>query len=405
MVRYLVRVQPGMIEQVQTELRKLGVRPVSKVFDYVVVDVPPNMVPRIQAIPGVISVERERVYRISAVMPVERKLQQFLKMLSNPLTAPMAFTWSAQVKEKERWLLSESRKVVEADIAEQEGITGRGVKVAVLDTGWDRFSLQKVNIDYTSSTIEGQPDVLDENGHGDWCITCIGGKEFRTPWGVIKGVAPNAIIAAIKCLGYGLGSGSNSSVLRAMAEAVAWGADVISMSLGSDIAPEERHDPTTCPLCRIVSGLSDKAIFVIAAGNSGEGYASCPGIAPEAVTVAAINSGGGIANFVSRRHPQYLTLNKPTISAPGVNTLSSSCGFIDVMEYMDGVKLAAISGTSMATPHAAGVIALWIEYAMKNGVKLTTNDIFECIRQGRSWDPDYGYGVIKYTWIKDYLRR
>ena len=403
-MRYLVRVQPEMTERVQAELRNLGIRPISKVFDYIVVDVPPDMVSKIQAVPGVIEVVRERVYRISAVIPIEKKLQQFIKMISNPLTAGMAFAWSAQIKEKERWLLSESRKVVEAHIAEQEGITGKGVKVAVLDTGWDRFSLQKVNLAYTSSTMEGQPDVMDENGHGDWCITCIGGAELRTPWGLIKGVAPNVTMAAIKCLGYGVGSGSNSSVLRAMAEAVAWGADVISMSLGSDIKPNERHNIESCPLCRIVKGLSDQAIFVIAAGNSGVGYASCPGIAPEAVTVAAINSKGDVAGFVSRRHPQYMALNKPTVSAPGVNTLSSSCGFIDVMEWTDGVKLAAISGTSMATPHAAGVIALWIEYARKKGVNLTTRDIHECIRQGRNWDPDYGYGVIKYTWIKEYLK-
>jgi len=404
-MRYLVRVEAGRIEEVKAAMLRMGIRPVSTVFDYIVVDVPLAVAEQIREIPGVVSVSAERTYRISAI-PVEQKLSQFIRLLSNPLTAPLALPWSmAMSAGKERWLLSESRKVVEAHIAEAEGITGKGVKVAVLDTGWDRFSLQKVNLDYTSSTVEGQIDVFDENGHGHWCMTCIGGEPHITPWGLIVGVAPDVTMAAIKCLGYGIGSGSNSAVLRAMAEAVAWGADVISMSLGSDVAPDETHDIESCPLCRIVEGLSDKAVFVIAAGNSGVGYASCPGMAPSAVTVAAIDSAGKVADFVSRRHPQYVKLEKPKVSAPGVNTLSSSCGFIDMMEVLDGPKLAAISGTSMATPHAAGVIALWIEYARKNGVKLTTQDIHECIEQGRSWDQDYGYGIIKYTWIKDYLKR
>ena len=53
-MRYLVRVQPEMMERVQAELRNIGIRPISKVFDYIVVDVPPDIVPEIQAIPGVI---------------------------------------------------------------------------------------------------------------------------------------------------------------------------------------------------------------------------------------------------------------------------------------------------------------------------------------------------------------
>ncbi len=406
-MRYLVSVEPDRMKEVQMSLSRMRVGVVTKIMDYIVVDIPPERVAEVRAIPGVIEVIAEEKYKI-AVMPVEAKLRLFARLLSNPLTAPMALAWSATVKPRERWPTDASRKVVEADLAEREGITGRGVKVAVLDTGIDAFGCPQLPITPVQgeSTVEGQPWWQDENGHGTWVATAIGGQAFSTPWGIIKGVAPGATLIHIKCLGYGIGTGTTTAVLKAMQRARELGADVVNMSLGGDVKPDERHNTQACPLCRAVKALSEAGqTFVIAAGNSGVGFASCPGIAPEAVTVAAINSKKEVADFVSRRHPQYIELEKPTVSAPGVNVLSSSVGLIDLMEWMDGPKLAAISGTSMATPHATGVIALWLEYAKKKGYVLTYKDIHECIKQGRDWDPDYGYGIIKYSWIKEYIGR
>jgi hypothetical protein len=404
MTRFLVRVEPERMEEVQSSLRAMGVRPITKAFDYIVVDIPPALKPRIEAIPGVVEVVEEKPVRIA--LPVELKLSKFLEM-GGPLN-PTALLWSLSVKPRERWTTAEARKAVGADVAEKEGITGKGVKVAVCDTGIDAWGcpqLPSILPLSGTSTVEGQPWWQDENGHGTHVATTIGGKGFSTFWGLVEGVAPNVTLGFFKCLGYGVGSGTNTSVLKSMEAAAKWGADLINMSLGGDIKPEERHEIDRCPLCRAVKALSEAGtIFAIAAGNSGVGYASCPGIAPEAITVAAVDSAGKIADFVSRRHPQYVELEKPLVSAPGVNLLSSTVGLIDVMEWMDGFKLAAISGTSMATPMACGVLALWLEYARKKGYKLTYKEVQECIRTGRSWDPDYGYGLIRYEWVKEYLR-
>jgi hypothetical protein len=403
-VRYLVRIDVARAEEVKSGLRSLGVRIISQLIDYVVVDAPPELKPGIESLPGVVEVVEERKYRIA--IPVEAKLSRFLEM-GGPLN-PLALLWSLSVKDRERWPTSEARRIVGADVAESEGVTGKGVKVAVLDTGIDMFGcpqLPSIIPLWGRSSVEGEPIVQDANGHGTHVATTIGGKSFPTPWGVVKGIAPNVSLGFFKCLGYGLGVGSTSSVLRAMMDAFEWGANILNLSLGGDVGPDERHEVEKCPQCRAVRMLSEAgAILTIAAGNSGVGYASCPGIAPEAVTVAAVNSKGEIAEFVSRRHPQYVELEKPTVSAPGVNLLSSTVGLIDAMEWMDGFKLAAISGTSMATPMACGVIALWLEYSWMKGYKLSYREIHECIRMGRRYDEDYGYGIIRYEWIKEYLR-
>jgi len=392
------------MDEVQASLRVMGVRPISKAFDYIVVDVPAELKPRIEAVPGVVEVVEEKPVRIA--IPVEAKLSKFLEM-GGPLN-PMALLWSLSVKGRERWTTAEARKAVGADIAEKEGITGKGVRVAVCDTGIDAYGcpqLPSILPLWGTSSVEGDPLWQDNNGHGTHVATTIGGKSFPTPWGFVKGVAPDVTLGFFKCLGYGVGSGTNTSVLRSMMDAFEWNADVVNMSLGGDIKPEERHEIDRCPLCRAVRALSEAGmVFAIAAGNSGVGYASCPGIAPEAITVAAVDSAGKIADFVSRRHPQYIELEKPMVSAPGVNLLSSTVGLIDIMEWMDGFKLASISGTSMSTPMAAGVIALWIQYARNKGYRLTYKDIQECIRMGRDWDEDYGYGLIQYEWIKEYLK-
>jgi len=403
-VRLLVRFDPARLEEVMRGLKALNVRVVARALDYLVVVAPPDVKREVEALPGVVEVVEEAVYRVA--IPVDRKLEAFMRM-GGPLS-PLALLWSLRVKQPERWSTAEARKAVGADVAESEGVTGRGVKVAVLDTGVDMLSPQLPPVPpwQGRSTVEGEPYVQDVNGHGSHVATTIGGKPLLTPWGYIKGVAPDVTLGHFKCLGYVVGTGSNTSVLRSMIDALEWGADVVNMSLGSDIKPEERHDTSRCPLCRAVRALSEAGmIFSVAAGNSGVGYASCPGIAPESITVAAVNSSGEVADFVSRRHPQYIELEKPTVSAPGVNILSSTVGLIDAMEWMDGFKLASISGTSMATPMVAGVIALWIQYARSRGYRLTYSDVHECIKMGRSWDPDYGYGVIRYEWVKDCLRR
>jgi subtilisin family serine protease len=410
MARYLVEVEPARKEDVKRALRALGVTVVKQVLNYISVDMPPNLLPKVEAIPGVIRVVEEPVYGIQALtqtltveIPVERKLEQFIRM-GGPLN-PLALVWSSRFMGKDRWHSSDSRRVLGADVADRMGVSGRGVRVAVLDTGFD-WSPQLLTVDYMDSTLEGDPVPVDNNGHGVHVITTIKGNPHRNPWGVNEGVANGVIMSSIKCLGYGVGTARMTDVMEAIVTAYNWGAKIINMSLGASIGPGRRHDPETCPLCSLITMISRRGlIFVVAAGNNGRGYASCPGLSPGAITVAALRKDLTVANFSSREHPDYIRYRKPDVAAPGVNIGASATGLIAAMEWYDGFKQAYISGTSMATPHVSGLMALWVEYARRRGVELNRDTVMSIIsRYSRGWRSDIGHGVPRFEWIVDYLR-
>ena len=404
-MRYMVRVEPGRLEEVRGALRAMGIPVVRAVWDYLVVDIPPELAPRIQEIPGVVEVVPERAYRIAAFMPVERKLQMLYGMLVNPLTTPLALARSAQIDAgKYYWVTSESRKHLGADEADRLGIQGEGVKVAVLDTGIDPTVEDLLGV-LGESAMEPQPVPLDENGHGTHVASTACGRGALDPHGRLLGVAPKAQVRAFKCLGMGIGTGSTSDIVEAILKAWQWGAKVINMSLGADIAPGERHNEEADPICRAIRLVArDNVIVCVAAGNSGEGYASTPGICSDAITVGAIDAEGIIADFSSRNHPDYEERQKPEVVAPGVNIHATTAtgSMIDVMQFMDGIRRACISGTSMATPHVSGVVALWVDYLRRQGVpdgEINVALVKDIIRRyGKPWDPEYGHGTPRFEW-------
>jgi subtilisin family serine protease len=116
---------------------------------------------------------------------------------------------------------------------------------------------------------------------------------------------------------------------------------------------------------------------------------------------------GNIASF-SSRGPTKAGFIKPDVVAPGVDILSTSNGYIAAMQLGDGPpQLAAISGTSMATPHAAYVTALAIQYARKKGKVLTTEHIKAAMSiygdYASAKSNDYGWGLINYSLLKTYI--
>ncbi|GAH28705.1 unnamed protein product, partial [marine sediment metagenome] len=217
-----------------------------------------------------VNIVPERIVQIRQVLiPIEKKLSEFHKLFwSNPITGPAsAFKFSLEADMgKERVPTSESRKMVGADVADAEGITGKGVKVAVLDTGTNILGVQGPYLGGRSS-VEGMPIQADENGHGSHVQTTVSGRPFQSIHGLLKGVAVDADVAAFKVLGYGLGAGTNISVLRGMMDAFNWGASIISMSLGS---PYTEEPPEVLPECRAIKMLTDQGIIVVVAnGNDG----------------------------------------------------------------------------------------------------------------------------------------
>ena len=187
-----------------------------------------------------------------------------------------------------------------------------------------------------------------------------------------------------------------------MQRAAELGAKIISMSLGG----EDNADPDASER-RVVRQLTEQGIICcIAAGNSGPGAQTIgsPGSAADALTIGAIGK-AAIADF-SSRGPTLLGLTKPDAVAPGVDILSGSTGIIAAYRFLDGAgRFAAISGTSMATPHAAGVLALAEEYARSRGQTLTTAAVKAALARYYNREPDneVGYGLITYPILKRYI--
>lgn len=417
MGKYLVQVKPGQEEYVISGLAKLGISAPRANFGYISITVPEAMLSRVSQVAGIASVKTDELsaIRLYTAMPVETKFSEFLHLLtSHPLTGPLkAFRFAAAVDEgKERTPTSVSRKMIGADTAENEGITGKGVKVAVLDTGTAYDVLFQGTFIGGKSSMPGQPLPWDEVGHGTHCNTTIAGRPFTVPAGqsggmFLKGAALDAKVAAFKVLGGGLGLGFTSSILGGLKNAEKWGADVISMSLGG----AEPDDYLSEPQCQAIAELTKKGIIiVVAAGNSGPGSMTigCPGNSPDALTVGAVDMQNNVATF-SSRGPTKAGFIKPDVVAPGVDILSTSCGYIAAMQAKsDGPpSLACISGTSMATPNTASVVTLAIQYARKLGKVLTTDHIKEAMYlygdMNGNQSIDRGWGLITWDIVRRYI--
>ena len=211
--------------------------------------------------------------------------------------------------------------------------SGVGVKIAVIDTGIDRDhpDLQG-NLAGCVNFIQSWKTCEDDNGHGTHVSGIIAAQ--NNSLGVV-GVAPQARLYALKVLDR-RGSGYLSDIIEALDWSVAHGVGVINMSLGTTSHVQSFHDA----IIRVAgAGITQ----VAAAGNSGPGAntVTYPAKYPEIVAVAATDSSNNVASWSSRG-------SEVDLAAPGVSITSSYRG--------NGYRV--LSGTSMASPHVAGVVAL-----------------------------------------------
>ncbi len=210
---------------------------------------------------------------------------------------------------------------------------GRGVRVAVIDTGIDTTHpdlVGQVDGGYSAITkSEALNAYQDDNGHGTHVAGTIAAK--RDDRGVV-GVAPEARLYGVKVLDAD-GSGNLSDVIDGIVWAASNDMQVANMSLGAPFGSE-----TMRRALRFAAGRG--TIVVAAAGNSG-GSVGYPGAYPEAIAVSAADSEDRLAAF-SSRGPEV------DFIAPGVDVVSSKMGG----------GFASYSGTSMAAPHVAGIVAL-----------------------------------------------
>ena len=243
----------------------------------------------------------------------------------------------------------------------KQGEKGNGVVVAVLDTGIDVIhpDLKDNIIGGRNFTHEGwsEDNFRDGNGHG----THVAGTICAN--GSVKGVAPESKILVCKVLD-SKGSGNYYSIIAGLRYATNWVGPngervrIINMSLGGS------HNDKTLEKA-ILEACAKGIIVVVASGNEGDGDGETfeygyPALINECVTVGACDANRNIAYF-SNNHLEV------DVTGAGVDVLST---------WLDG-KYARISGTSMATPHIAGVLALLINMGEKKFRReLTEAEIF-----------------------------
>jgi subtilisin family serine protease len=248
--------------------------------------------------------------------------------------------------------LEHSVPQVGAPQAWQDGYDGKGVKVAVLDTGIDATHPDVAGKIAETRNFTDDPSVTDEHGHGTHVAATVAGTGAASN-GLRKGVAPGAGLAIGKVLD-AAGSGTESQVLAGMEWAAQEsGADVINMSLGG--GPTDGTDP----LSVAVDVLTEKtgSLFVIAAGNEGDDYSvGSPGAATSALTVGAVDSNDALASF-SSRGPRLDEAVKPDLTAPGFGITAARAAGTSLGAPVDDLH-TKLSGTSMATPHVAGAAAI-----------------------------------------------
>lgn len=233
--------------------------------------------------------------------------------------------------------------------AASSGFTGAGIKVAVLDTGFDDTHPDFIGRMVTQKLFASQSVPGDVHGHGTHCIGTACGSV--RPSGVARyGVACDAEIFAGKVLGDD-GFGTDRSIIAGMEWALDQGCQIISMSLG---AATEVGDQPNDDYEHIGQVCLDAGTLVIAASGNESGRpgtirpVGSPANASTIMAVAAVDRSLQVASFSCGGINPNQDVD---IAAPGAGILSS----------VPGGKHDTWDGTSMATPHVAGVAALLAE--------------------------------------------
>jgi subtilisin family serine protease len=277
------------------------------------------------------------------------------------------------------------------------GVTGAGVKVGSIDTG-----VEPNNPDLAGKIVGwrdfvgGQPNPYDDNGHGTHTVgTMVGGSAGGAP----VGVAPGATVIVAKAMNAG-GTGQGSTLLAA----AQWMADPDGNPATADHpavinnswSASGPNDPWFRPM--IQKWLSLGIVPVFAAGNSGPtaGTIGSPASYPEALAVGATAEDTTIAAFSARGPVVWQNLDglgpaagtpltKPDVVAPGVGiTATVGSGWL------------TYSGTSMASPHVAGIVALVKQanpalggQALADVIRRTASDLGPA-----GGDPVFGSGLV-----------
>ena len=278
-------------------------------------------------------------------------------------------------------------------------LDGSGVGICMVDTGIDPGHEQLAGrIVGWRDWVNGLLTPYDDHGHGTHVSGIAAGRATGAANAAYAGVAPGASLIGAKVLD-STGSGADADVVSAIEWCAArTDVAVISMSLGS---PASDGSDATSQMAN--AAVKSGKVVVVAAGNSGDGAGtiSSPGVATDVVTVGASSDPSGLAGSADTDTGLYLagfssrgpTTNpaaplKPDVVAPGLSVVAAQAGTTS--------SYVALSGTSMATPFVAGVVALGLEASPRATPAQVKNALHASAHDAGATGPDneWGYGLV-----------
>ncbi len=273
----------------------------------------------------------------------------------NVITLPKLF-YSTNTTKKQSNL-----ELIKAYEAQKES-KGKNVKVGIIDTGVD-YTHEELKHLFNQckgyNFIDGT-DPIDDNGHGSHVAGIIGG--------LTTGVAPECTLYSLKVLDKD-GAGSSINILKALDWSISNKLDVVNMSLGSPFCSDIEN---TVIQTALLKGIR----IVAAAGNDGENECMYPSSYEGVISVSAVNNSLERADFSNYN-------DKITVAAPGVEIFST---------YKNN-SYQTLSGTSMASPHVAGVLALIT--SLKSLSPEDSKEVIERTAQSLHNNLYFGHGLVR----------
>ncbi|WP_175059129.1 S8 family peptidase [Thermococcus sp. 2319x1] len=358
-----------------------------KVFPIVIAELSPRAVERLKNAKGVVRVEYDAEVQVLKGKPPGAGKPK-------PSQPAQTIPWGIErIKAPDVWSIT-------------DGSSSGVIEAAILDTGidYDHPDLA-ANLAWGVSVLRGKvstkpKDYKDQNGHGTHVAGTV--AALNNDIGVV-GVAPAVEIYAVRVLDAS-GRGSYSDIILGIEQALLGpdgvldsdgdgiivgdpdddAAEVISMSLGGSSDVQAFHDA-------IIEAYNYGVVIVAASGNEGASSPSYPAAYPEVIAVGATDVNDQVPWWSNRG---------VEVSAPGVDVLST---------YPDD-SYETLSGTSMATPHVSGVVALiqaayYNKYGSVLPVGTFDDNIMSTVRGilhitaddlgSSGWDADYGYGIVR----------
>lgn len=259
------------------------------------------------------------------------------------------------------------RQLVGCEYAYKRKIYGRGVGIAILDSGVAKHIDLQNRVKVFRDYVKGRKQPYDDNSHGTHIAGIVCGSGARSG-GKFMGIAPLSHLIICKVLNE-KGDGNITSVVKAI-EWIVENADfyqirIINVSVGA--SPKEGDTEEKVLIDAVEYAWSKGIVVVAAAGNNGPdvGTVTTPGISRKIITVGTIGGGLLKQEEYSGRGPTKVCVMKPEIISPG-NKIVSCYG-------RNSYK--TMSGTSMATPVVSGAIGLLLE---KNP-DMTPKDVKYCL--------------------------